>query len=73
VDKKIRLPRDGFIDDTVGDALDAEDTEGHRLRQARPDDLTVVPAPPGIGLRRTPGHGGELISDDEDVEGHRLR
>ena len=33
-----------------------EDVEGHRLPG---DGLTILPAPPSIGLRRTPGHGGE--------------
>jgi hypothetical protein len=96
VDKKIRLPKEQFID--------GQDVEGHRIRMndrnvedpgpdgvvrrtapeqdipqvdeddvtAHRDDFTVLPAPPSIGLRRTPGHGGELTGD-EDVEGHRLR
>ena len=41
-----------------------EDVEGHRVYQsgsknAEADDFTILPAPPSIGLRRTPGHGGE--------------
>jgi hypothetical protein len=50
-----------------------DDTEGHIGRPGSPDDMTVLPAPPSIGLRRSPGHGGELTADDEDVEGHRIR
>jgi hypothetical protein len=37
------------------------------------DDFTVLPAPPSIGLSRVPGHGGEILPTDEDVEGHRIQ
>ncbi len=118
MDRKFRLPKDGFIDeqdveghrsrvtddqpgpeqgaqddfrarvdggdDTEGhrqiiarnqptDAPESEDdTEGHIGRPGSPDDMTVLPAPPSIGLRRSPGHGGELTDDGEDVEGHKI-
>jgi hypothetical protein len=98
VDKKFRLPKEGFIDgqDVEGHGLssrsrvgpgeqvggrpggpdsneptvDENDVEGHGTPGG--DHMTVLPAPPSIGLRRTPGHGGELTPDEEDVEGHRL-
>ena len=96
MDKKLRLPKDGFIDeqDVEGhrrgtdeqvdpegfvprdeadkphaDAALEQDVEGHRVRDA--DDFTVLPAPPSLGLRRGPSHGGEL-TDAEDTEGHSL-
>ena len=95
MDRKIRLPKDAFIDeqDVEGHARSrlqddqpgpqaqgqddfksrVEDTEGHiGGRPGSPDDLTVLPAPPSLGLRRTPGHGGELTDDAEDVEGHKI-
>jgi hypothetical protein len=97
VDKKLRLPKEAFIDGqdveghgsppadgaapdgeslrpfeatpdgktagAGGDALLSDDVEGHRLMQNNgdldADDFTILPAPPSIGLRRTPGHGGE--------------
>lgn len=87
MDKKLRLPKDQFIDgqdveghrvpgdradDVPGpvdaappadatkvrlDGLEDEDVEGHGAPSA--DDFTILPSPPSIGLRRTPGHGGE--------------
>jgi hypothetical protein len=118
VDKKIRLPKDEFIDgqDVEGhggpesvkprgegarareaipgdDQLDQdveghkkprgegfesvkprvegnldEDVEGHKKPrgEGNSDDFSVLPAPPSLGLNRTPG--GELTAD-EDTEG----
>ena len=46
-----------------GERLEDEDVEGHRVTRTDgtvdADDFTILPAPPSIGLRRTPGHGGE--------------
>ena len=45
-----------------GESLEDEDVEGHRMAppgNVDADDFTILPAPPSIGLRRTPGHGGE--------------
>ena len=68
MDKKIRLPREGFIDDKdiegpgvkLTDPTD-EDVEGHA------SDLTVLPAPPNLGHNRSPGHGGEVRDPGEDT------
>jgi hypothetical protein len=66
MDKKIRLPREGFIDDKDAQELvdlpTDDDVEGHA------SDFTVLPPPPGLGLNRSPGHGGEArdSSDDDD-------
>ena len=68
--RKIRLPKDGLVqpDDLRRLAPDGDDVEGHRL---------PTTAPPSLGARRTPGHGGENIptvgEDEDDVEGHRSR
>ena len=45
----------------VGEGLQDEDVEGHLVTRTdgEGDDFTILPAPPSIGLRRTPGHGGE--------------
>jgi hypothetical protein len=65
--RKIRLPKDGLQqpDDLLPTELDG-DVEGHRL---------PTTAPPSLGARRSPGHGGENIptigEDEDDVEGHR--
>ena len=99
MDKKFRLPKEGFIDgqdveghrvpsrnnagpgekvagrpggpDSNDPTVDENDVEGHHTPGG--NRMTVLPAPPSIGLRRTPGHGGEITPDEEDVEGHRLR
>ena len=67
MDKKFRLPKEAFIDD--------KDVEGHLVPRGLRDgdEFTVLPAPPSIGLRRAPGHGGEILPTDEDVEGDRIR
>lgn len=85
MNKRIRLPKEAFIDGQDveghgllspedapldGPALHDEDVEGHGA--GSPDDMTILPSPPSYGLSRSPGHGGELTSDD-DVEGHRRR
>jgi hypothetical protein len=59
VDKKFRLPKDEFID--------GQDVEGHGRPTEPPagDDLTILPAPPSLGLNRTPGHGGELTQPED--------
>jgi hypothetical protein len=71
VDKRIKLPKDQFIDgtDTEGTGLlpTDEDVEGHLLGN-QPEDFTVLPPPPGIGLSRTPGHGGELHDTDDATD-----
>lgn len=67
MDKKIRLPRESFIDDKDPEGLVAmptdDDVEGHRQTKA---DFTVLPPPPGFGLDRSPGHGGEVVDSSED-------
>jgi hypothetical protein len=64
VDKKIRLPRENFIDDKDAEGLVSlptdDDVEGHA------SDFTVLPPPPGFGLNRSPGHGGEVVDSSED-------
>lgn len=75
MDKKIRLPRARFIDDKDPEGLvamptDDEDVEGHRqiIRNTNaPEDFTVLPPPPGFGLNRSPGHGGEVVDSSEDA------
>ena len=68
VDKKIRLPKEGFIDDKDAEGLVSlptdDDVEGHA------SDFTVLPPPPGVALSRSPGHGGEVVdsSDDDDTK-----
>ena len=68
MDKKIRLPREAFIDDKDPEGLVAmptdDDVEGHL--QNTPEDFTVLPPPPGFGLNRSPGHGGEVVDSGED-------
>ena len=68
MDKKIRLPRESFIDDKDPEGLVAmptdDDVEGHG--QTGPEDFTVLPPPPGFGLNRSPGHGGEVVDSGED-------
>ena len=53
----------GDSDRPRGESLEDEDVEGHRVTRTdgnvEVDDFTILPAPPSIGLRRTPGHGGE--------------
>ena len=70
MDKKIRLPRESFIDDKDAEGLVAlptdDDVEGHRINMNTPEDLTVLPSPPGLGLNRSPGHGGEVIDSGDD-------
>jgi hypothetical protein len=70
MDKKIRLPREGFIDDKDPEGLVAlptdDDVEGHRINMNTPEDFTVLPPPPGIGLNRSPGHGGEARDSSDD-------
>ena len=69
MDKKIRLPRESFIDDKDPDGLvelpTDDDVEGHRVGNT-PEDFTVLPPPPGFGLNRSPGHGGEVVDSGED-------
>ena len=54
------MPR-GESDRPRGESLEDEDVEGHLVTRTdgEGDDFTILPAPPSIGLRRTPGHGGE--------------
>ena len=72
MDKHIKLPKEGFIDDKdiEGSGLlpTDDDVEGHiRPDQNGPEDFTVLPPPPGFGLDRSPGHGGELRDSSEDA------
>ena len=66
MDKHIKLPREGFIDDKdiEGSGLlpTDDDVEGHT------SDFSVLPPPPGFGLDRSPGHGGELRDSSEDAD-----
>ena len=68
MDKKIRLPKEQFIDDTDAEGRGVfptdDDVEGHA--RLGPEDLTVLPPPPGIGLNRSPGHGGEARDSSDD-------
>lgn len=70
MDKKIRLPRENFIDDKDAEGLVSmptdDDVEGHGLTN-QPDDFTVLPSPPNFGLSRSPGHGGEVVDSSEDT------
>jgi hypothetical protein len=69
VDKHIKLPKEGFIDDKDIDGSGLlptdDDVEGHGLN--KPDDFSVLPPPPGFGLDRSPGHGGEVHDSSEDA------
>ena len=71
MDKKIRLPRESFIDDKDPEGLvempTDDDVEGHaRISPTTPEDFTVLPPPPGFGLNRSPGHGGEVVDSTDD-------
>ena len=69
MDKNIKLPKEGFIDDKDIDGSGLlptdDDVEGHGLTE--PDDFSVLPPPPGFGLARSPGHGGEVRDSSEDA------
>jgi len=69
MDKNIKLPKEGFIDDKDIDGSGLlptdDDVEGHGLTE--PDDFSVLPPPPGFGLDRSPGHGGEVRDSSEDA------
>ncbi|HEU5205496.1 MAG TPA: hypothetical protein VFU17_14490 [Candidatus Limnocylindrales bacterium] len=72
MDKKIRLPRENFIDDKDAESLVSlptdDDVEGHVvLGRNQPDDFTVLPSPPNLGLNRSPGHGGEVRDSGKDT------
>jgi len=71
VDKKISLPKGQFIDDTdaQGQGLfpTDDDVEGHVVIRNQPEDFTVLTPPPGVGLNRSPGHGGELHESGDDA------
>ena len=44
-----------------------DDVEGHLvIGRNQPEDFTVLTPPPGIGLNRSPGHGGELHDSGDD-------
>lgn len=68
--KNMRRPNDSLVE-----------PEGLRLSQIEGDDVEghglPLTAPPSLGARRSPGHGGENIpspvDDENDVEGHRTR
>ena len=68
MDKKIRLPRENFIDDKDAEGLVSlptdDDVEGHA--RVTPEDFTVLPSPPNFGLNRSPGHGGEIADASDD-------
>jgi len=69
VDRKIRLPKEGFIDGTEAEGqgflpTDTEDVEGHRAPDG--EEFSPLPTPPSFGLDRSPGHGGELHDSGED-------
>jgi hypothetical protein len=70
MDKKISLPKSQFIDDTdEGQGLlpTDQDVEGHVvIGRNQPEDFTVLTPPPGVGLNRSPGHGGELRDSGDD-------
>jgi len=80
MDKKFRLPKDAFIDDedVVGHGIAADDETPEASTEEDPETedveghgLTILPPPPSIGLRRSPGHGGELQPTDVEIEGIR--
>jgi hypothetical protein len=68
VDKKISLPKGQFIDDTDAEGQGLmptdQDVEGHV--KLSPEDFTVLTPPPGVGLNRSPGHGGEVHDPGDD-------
>jgi hypothetical protein len=71
VDKKISLPKGQFIDDTDAEGQGLfptdDDVEGHvKINLNPPEDFTVLPPPPGIGMSRSPGHGGEVHDSGDD-------
>ena len=71
MDKHIKLPKESFIDDKDAESLvdlpTDDDVEGHaRITPNTPEDFTVLPSPPGLGLNRSPGHGGEARDSSED-------
>ena len=68
MDKKISLPKGQFIDDTDAEGQGLmptdQDVEGHV--KLSPEDFTVLTPPPGVGLNRSPGHGGEVHDSGDD-------
>ena len=70
MDKNIKLPKARFIDDNDAESLvelpTDDDVEGHRINMNTPEDFTVLPSPPGLGLNRSPGHGGEARDSSDD-------
>ena len=72
MNKNIKLPRESFIDDKDAESLvelpTDDDVEGHvRIDRDTPEDFTVLPSPPGLGLNRSPGHGGEVVDSSDDA------
>ena len=69
MDKKIRLPKGQFIDDTDAEGQGLfptdDDVEGHA--KLTPEDFTVLTPPPGFGPNRSPGHGGEVHDSSDDT------
>ena len=70
MNKNIKLPKESFIDDKDAESLvelpTDDDVEGHRVAMNTPEDFTVLPSPPGLGLNRSPGHGGEARDSSDD-------
>ena len=72
MNKNIKLPKESFIDDKDAESLvelpTDDDVEGHvRINLNPPEDFTVLPSPPGLGLNRSPGHGGEIVDSSDDA------
>lgn len=64
MDKKIRLPKEGFLDETEAEGVLPTDTDVEGHLAGHPDDFTGLPPPPGIGTR-SGGHGGEVRDGDD--------
>jgi len=63
MDKKLRLPKEGLIEPeetgkTGESFVGSDDVEGH--------GLPVTPPP---FSHRSPGHGGEAVPTDDEIEG----
>ncbi len=74
--KRMKLPREGLVEPESrrpSDLIDSGDVEGHGLPTTAPPSVARRDGGDGAFNRRSPGHGGEAIPGEDDVEGHRAR